>query len=250
MSATGCIREPRGAGRGEPVGRLLGAGAPAPQDVDLRHLLVGRRIVQRGQGCAPSSAHMALRMMAPAPIETSWTATYSILRQLERGYDQQGPLADEGSRLSRVVESLEGWGICSDARWSNQVDLRERVTADVLEAGQVATIAGIYQIDATGDRWRAQARAALAKGHPILYGSSIGPSYRAGPNGGVYFGDPRPEDVGHARILIAARLGAFLEANPWGQAWDRWIDETWLAESGEAWGFYAFGGITPTARVT
>lgn len=232
---TGARQNPLGCERGACVSRLVGSEwAPGIPDAwDLRY--PGFRIpYQRGSSCYGNAWAQNLRTSSRGALDPSSMAPWTVARELER----PGPLLlpDEGVYGYRILDAMSNFGICSLDRWPDNSPLTSRVPIDVLEAGQIAKVVGIWHfadVDITAD-----IRKAVHQGHPVTFGMAVGRSYQT--YSGSTWGGIRDADDGHAQCIVGYRHDAALVANSWGIGWGEdgcaWVSWSWL-ESDNCWDF-------------
>jgi hypothetical protein len=235
VTLTGCLRDPEGAARGDDVDRLVGGSSLVP---DEAYLLSHVAVVpsQRGSSCVGHALAQCLRIAAHrdgTAIDPSALAIYALARQLHAPSATRLP--DVGCYPHRALEALEQWGACSTDRWPDAADLGACVPVDVLEAGAVARVTGVYRIAEGGAARVRRVRAAIAQGHPVFFGMSTGDEYAFGPSRWPYEGEGTGHP-GHAQVIVGYRPGAVLAANSWGRAWGlggfAWISDNWISSDG------------------
>ena len=95
-----------------------------------------------------------------------------------------------------------------------------------------------YRIDGTGeDRVRA-VKAAIAAGHPVVFGTRVGESFLE-RDGLDVIDTPTPSDPivgGHAMVIVGYEAGLFRVLNSWGRSW-RDGGLCWFTEDYLRWAF-------------
>jgi hypothetical protein len=229
----GHLPDPCDKARGDEIGRLVGARRQTlPEEWDLL-AYVTPGYDQRGNSCVGAAFAHGLVLAANAmgyELDPSRTAPYTIARQLaDPALDV---LPDNGCFPYRAIEGLIDWGVVARWRWMDDVDLTKPVPQDVLEAGSIALVTGVYRIYESGDALLTRIREAIFACHGVFFGMSVGESYMRN-RGELYVGEPTSLG-GHAQLIVGYRPGAFLVLNSWGLGWGNgglvWIDERVIME--------------------
>lgn len=217
MRPLGCLFDPPGEGRGEPLARLAAVSAartiPFAATLQNHITLIDDQI---GNECVGQALAQCLRIRSHIdgrPIDPSWTAIYAVARSLE--HPSAHTLADVGSFPFRGIEGLSDWGVVARRRWPGDVDHTLPVPVDVLEAGALAYITGEYRI---GDEREVQIKQAICAGHPVFFAMSVDASYQH-YSGGLWRGMSGPSMGGHAQCIVGYDEDGVIVANSWGLGW-------------------------------
>lgn len=236
----GALPDPAHLARGKPIRELVGAALDESDDnflsaIDFRRH--ARIRDQRGNSCVGYALAQCLHVRASLldyELDPSALAIYAIARELEAPSRRwpADPLPDVGSYPFRAIEGLEEWGVVARTRWPDEGDVGAPVPQDVLEAGALARVDGVYRfVDAGSDRMRA-IRRAIGQGHPVFFAMRVDDSYMVHVGDGVWGGLTGPVRGGHAQCIVGYRPGAYLVANSWGTGWGfggfAWVASEWL----------------------
>lgn len=228
----GHIPDPAHKATGEDVGALVGASAllptwvtvPRPADFDD----------QREASCVARALRRAIRiagMRQGLNLDPSALAPYVIGRQLE--HPDLDVLPDNGSLPYRALEALRQWGVISRSRWPDSSDPTSPVPQDVLEAGSLSLLSGVYRVFASGADRLQQIRQALANGHSVTFAMPVEQAFEDGPGQGCYLGMTGTSKGSHMMLIVGYGPGYFLVDNSWGPDWNRTgsvrISEDWIA---------------------
>lgn len=219
MRPLGAKRDPAGETRGQSIDRLVGVRrAGLPVSVDLRPF-VERIVDQADQGCVGHALGQALRVRARIDgitLDVSDTAIYALAREFEN--PRAKTLTDDGSYPSKAIDGMQTFGICDRARWPDDVGAHLRVSQDVLEAGSLATVTGVYHITSSGAARKADIMSALSNTHPIVFAMNVDVSYQE-YSSGVWRGMVGPTLGGHAQCIVGYTPDGVIVANSWGRGW-------------------------------
>lgn len=227
----GVLRDPPGTERGISLRHLVaGSVGAVPSAFSLADRITAG-LDQYKETCVGAALYHGLKLAAHTAgfdIDPSYRAIHTIARMLE---DLRATrLPDRGCYPHLALEGLEDWGVVARTRWPDDSDIGAPVPIDVLEAGAVARVTGVYRVFETGDELVALLRRSIFEGHGAFYAGSVGAAYKR-LGGEVYDGDAT-SDGDHARLLVGYRPGAFLELNSWGLGWGEggfgWISEAYV----------------------
>jgi len=244
MMPRGCLRDEPGDERGVRIGRLVGGiTRELPAAVYLFPDFVERIPFQNGESCVGNAIAQALRVRSAIEgdeIDPSAMAIYALARQVAE--PTRWTLRDEGSYPARAIEGLESWGVVDRERWPDDTDPRERVTVDVLEAGKVALVRGVYRIDEAGEERGLRIRQALYDRRPVFWCRMIDVAYeRLGDT--LYRGLSGSPVGGHAGCLVGYDAAGVWDAGSWSRTHGRdgFAHIAWsFVQSDDAFSFYVF----------
>jgi hypothetical protein len=221
----GALKDEPGETRGVTIDALVGARRWSLSDgVDLREK-IWSLIGQVEEGCVGHAFGQALRIVAfivyGIRLDVSDAAIYDLAR--EQASPRAKTLADDGCYPSKAIDALRIYGVVARERHPESVPAKakgqhERVGQDVLEAGDIAKVDGVYNIATSGDARKSDIQAALAKDHPVVFSMLVDESYEEYA-GGLWLGRVGPAKGGHAQCIVGYDALGVIVANSWGRSW-------------------------------
>lgn len=212
--------------------RLMFASGALPPSASIGNL--GEPYDQGQTGtCVANASAKAIEITSG--VHASRLGIYSQARI--RGGEDMHALSDDGCVIADAVASMTEVGVCSEDRWPfdpSQVNVP--APWDAIRAD--ARVTGWQKLE-TAD----EVRAAIAAGHPVIFGMQVDQSYEDSDGSSTYTGPVGPSLGGHCQTIVGYAPGQFLALNSWGKDWAAkgmvWIAESFLFGSGLAADFTA-----------
>jgi len=135
-------------------------------------------------------------------------------------------LEDGGTMIAAAIEALKQYGACSEETWPFDDDIvNDAPSEDAFEEASAFLVEDVALVPTRLEAWKA----ALAEGHPIIFGLSLYESFDAHRRPGMVPA-PSPREAsredhgGHAMLCVgySDRDQVFIVRNSWG---DEWGDE-------------------------
>lgn len=214
---TGALHDPRAAPRGRPIGFMPGmrARGDLPEEVDNRKH-AKRRVNQTDEGCVGHALGGGARARADAmgfELDVSDRGIYKGALQFDD--PKATKLVDGGSFPEKAVDWIQTFGIVSRDRCPEDSDVTEPLGEDVLEAGSIALVTGVYRIDSGGETKRAAIMKACSQKHFIPFAMDVDTSYET-YRGGVWTGPTGEKRGGHAQFAAGYTPEGVRVVNSWG----------------------------------
>lgn len=229
----GYLPDPAGEERGLEVGNLVGsASVRVPELASVRAPFeILDQAANCCVGCGFWGALTVAGLRENRHVDVSYMAIYAIARELEK--PGLHVLADVGCFPNKAITGLESFGVVARHRWKDDEDPTKPVPVDVLEAGAIARVEGVFRIFETGAQRVNRIKQSIAQGHAVVYAQPVDKAFEDGTTG-VYPGVTGTVQGGHCMHIISYRPGAFQIRNSWGPNWsDRgsiWIADDFIAE--------------------
>jgi len=218
----GALYDPNAEPRGAPVGLLgfMRTGGALPPEVDNTEHAV-ERVDQEDEGCVGHALGGAIDATADAAgvkIRVSQRAIYKGALQLELPHARTLP--DRGSYPEKAVDWISTFGVVDRERCPEDSDITKPLGQEVLEAGSLSVVEGIYRIDETGEAQRLAVMKAINAKHFVFFAMDVDASYED-YHGGVWTGPKGELKGGHAQFAAGYTLEGLLIINSWGRTWGR-----------------------------
>ena len=168
-------------------------------------------------------------------VRPSRLAIYEAARV--RGGQSIEALRDVGCIPALAVEAMTLEGVSAEERWAfDPAKVLKATPWDVLRAD--VKVGGWAKLEGPD-----QVRAALASGHPVMFGMPVDEAFESYA-GGLYPGRSGASLGGHMQTIVGYSSDAFRVLNSWGTGWGHggcsWIAEAYLF-GGEPSDFYVLG---------
>lgn len=206
-------------GLGSPPPHILRA-APLPASASLRGHVV--EVLNQGQtsACVAHATAQAVRTRLSAqgvvaPLLPSRLHIYYIARA-ETG-DQN---VDEGTYVASAVDAISKLGYPPEIAYPFSEDPAvinaQPPWEDFREALDQKLVNGAYRISSVGQQRVADVKAALAGGHPVIFGTDVDNAIFDVVAGQIWPGCVGPSVGGHALMICGYAPGHFELCNSWG----------------------------------
>lgn len=157
-------------------------------------------------------------------VDLSILAAYYQCRQLMNPPEIE---KDAGTYIWLAVEVLKRFGVVEETYWpfdaNNLLHHPPDNMWEVMQRSSLVKIKAGYRITSNGEERVADVIEALELGHPVIYGTAVGPQWTA------YYGsqshtpllpvDPAQKLGNHATVLLGWDGNNFLGENSWGRSW-------------------------------
>ncbi len=196
-----------------------------PPRVDLRKQLTA--VEQQGDtnSCTANAVagayeYLLKRHLGDEAYDVSRMFLYYNARAMHEGEDD---MKDEGSVISKAVESLKTYGICSEETWPFAEDkVNERPSDEAFQEAAEFLIEDFAIVPTDLHAWKN----CLAEGYPIIFGISLFNSFDQHRKPGLV-PEPTPKEVsrashgGHAMLCVgySDKDQVFIVRNSWGPGW-------------------------------
>lgn len=221
----GARPDPEDKRRGEESAVLVGSSPSTPFEWSFREACeISNQPGESCMGFGYAGAIEARAVLEGNPLTISRLAPYHVARQLETPTAKR--LIDSGTYTHRLVEGLEAFGVCARDRWPHESLIHEPVPYDVLEAGRLARVNGLFRIwEDPKDRLPAIHRA-ISQNWPVPYVQEVDNERLAWKGDAVYPGRKGALRGWHCEYICGYRKDAVLVAGSWG---------TWSGDGGFFW---------------
>lgn len=194
-----------------------------PPSVDLREFMTAVENQQTTSSCAANAAagayeYLMKRHLGESSYDVSRLFIYYNARAAEGG-----SIEDQGSKLSLLIESLKQQGACSEQSWPfDPATVNDAPVDEAYSEAQQFLIEDTFLIPTELDAWKA----ALADGHPIIFGIALFESFDKQKKKGLVPA-PSPTETGrashggHAMLCVGYndKDQVFIVRNSWGTEW-------------------------------
>jgi hypothetical protein len=203
--------------------RFVAAGPRTPRQVDLRPFLTPVEDQSATNSCAANAVAGAVEyLIKRAHGDESYDVSRLFIYYNGRAADGE-EIEDEGCVLQSAIAGLEESGACSEETWPfDEENVNEPPDDDAFAEAESFSIEGAEQVPTNLNAWRA----ALADGHPIIFGLKLFGSFDKHRKPGLV-PMPTPSDLGreghggHAMLCVGYSDvdEVFIVRNSWGEEW-------------------------------
>ncbi|MDI1449087.1 C1 family peptidase [Polyangium sp. 6x1] len=213
---------PKAAAKRYVVGR--GSVSRLPPKVDLRPFMSPIENQEETNSCAANATAGAYEYLVKRHLgDEAYDVSRLFIYYNGRAVDDPENIADEGSVLQSVIESLKKYGACSEETWAFDPGVVNEQPSD--EAYQEASqflIEDTELVPTDLDAWKT----ALAEGHPIIFGVKLFSSFDKHKTAGLVpvpttRETGRESHGGHAMLCVGYSDPdqVFIVRNSWGPEW-------------------------------
>ncbi|MFO0755196.1 MAG: C1 family peptidase [Byssovorax sp.] len=206
--------------------RFAGAAGPsrAPSKVDLRSFMTPVEDQQSTNSCAANATAGAYEYLVKRNLgEEAYDVSRLFIYYNARAADDPDNIEDEGSVLSSVIDGLKENGACSEETWPfDPGSVNEQPSDEAYEEAKGFQIEDTELVPTDLGAWKA----ALAAGHPIIFGMKLFGSFDKQKKAGLV-PMPSPKEAGreshggHAMLCVGYSDPdeVFIVRNSWGPDW-------------------------------
>lgn len=195
-----------------------------PAKVDLRPFMSA--VEQQGEtnSCAANATAGAYEYLVKRHLgEEAYDVSRLFIYYNARAIDDPDNIADEGSVLQSVIESLKAHGACSEDTWTfDQEAVNEQPSEEAYEEAKQFLIEDTELVATDLNAWKT----ALAEGNPIIFGVKLFGTFDKHKKPGLVPA-PSPAEAGreshggHAMLCVGYSDPdqVFIVRNSWGPEW-------------------------------
>jgi hypothetical protein len=195
-----------------------------PPKVDLRPFMTPVENQQTTNSCAANATAGAYEYLVKRHLgENGYDVSRLFIYYNARAIDSQDDVADEGSVLQLVIESLKQHGACSEETWPfDPAAVNDRPSEEAYHEAAQFLIEDTELVPTNLEAWKT----ALAEGHPIIFGVKLFASFDKHKKPGLV---PAPSAAeagrqshgGHAMLAVGYSDPdqVFIVRNSWGPDW-------------------------------
>ncbi len=195
-------------------------GAPASGDVPLGPVL------DQGasSSCTGNSTAVAIQARMPRQADGSFAPLPSRLFLYYFARAKEHDTAnDDGAQIADVFAAAAALGVPPESAWTFSDDL-PKIAAHpdytaMFEAADQRILKGAYRITARGDQRIANVKAAIAIGHPVVWGTQLDDAFMNLSATDVWPGVKGPSIGGHAMVLHRFDGDLFWTRSSWGDGY-------------------------------
>lgn len=195
-----------------------------PAKVDLRPFMTPVEDQQSTNSCAANATAGAYEYLVKRHLgEDAYDVSRLFIYYNARAIDAGDDVADEGSVLQQVIESLKQHGACSEETWPfEQHAVNQKPSEEAYQEAAQFLIEDTELVPTNLEEWKT----ALAAGHPIIFGVKLFSSFDKHKKPGLV---PAPSAAeagrqshgGHAMLAVGYSDPdqVFIVRNSWGPDW-------------------------------
>ncbi|MCA9576502.1 MAG: C1 family peptidase [Polyangiales bacterium] len=204
--------------------------ARLPARVDLRAAMTAVENQSETSSCVANAVAGAYEYLVKQhrqddAYDVSRLFIYFVARAVAAGEDptSEPELEDEGTMIGAAIEGLREFGACSEESWPFDDELvNETPSEEAFDEASYFLVEDVMQVPTRLEAWKA----ALAEGHPIIFGINLYESFDAQRRPGLV-PSPSPREAqredhaGHAMLAVgySDRDQVFIVRNSWGEEW-------------------------------
>jgi C1A family cysteine protease len=223
-------KKPNRAWQGKRFSASRVSAATLPKRVDLRQHMTPVENQSATSSCVANAVAGAYEYLVKQhrqddAYDVSRLFIYYVARAIADEVDpaDEPELEDGGTMIGAAIEALKQYGACSEETWPFDEDIvNDAPSGDAFEEASGFLVEDVAQVPTRLEAWKA----ALAEGHPIVFGLNLYESFDAHRRPGMVPA-PSPREAsredhgGHAMLCVgySDRDQVFIVRNSWGDEW-------------------------------
>ncbi len=167
--------------------------------------------------CTCNAAMVAIQARSPKQADGSWAPLGSRLFAYFFSGALEGDTSDTGRQIADVFTAIGKLGFPPESVWPFDLDKLDKHPgySAYYAAADQRIVKGAYRITARGDQRIANVKAAIALGHPVVWGTSLDDAFMNLSATDVWPGLTGPSIGGHAMILHRYDHDLFWSRSSW-----------------------------------